>query len=441
MILEQELTLEQRKRSQRNINAFNAVNGLSYMCVGETLMILLALKLGFSDVVTAVLGGMMFFGFVLLPLGKVVSARVGGARSQAVFWVARNFAALVVASSALWKHFGLSALALICLVGGAFFFYGFRAAGVVMSQPLLGDISTDEERPRFIATNSALFYAACFVALIAISVVLKISETLLAIALIIVAGSALGVFASTFLRRVDETGAIRDSARRPVVHEMVEALRDSSFRRLLLGSFVNNLSLVMLAPVSVLFIKRGHGVSDTGALLFSLLQYGSAALASIAVAKITPRIGPRKTLILAYSLMLVTAVLWSFAPDVFTAAMSLAALLFALAGATRVTSENSVTHYFLQTVSAERRVSATMLMNMVTGVGAGAIGMLLSGGLLHCLGRGVDPSATGAVMIPVYRRYFALAFALLLPGLFCLLRMVPLPMEKRRQKRSGWQAP
>lgn len=42
-------------------------------------------------------------------------------------------------------------------------------------------------------------------------------------------------------------------------------------------------------------------------------------------------------------------------------------------------------------------------------------------------------------MIPLYRHYFAIAFALLLPGLALLLRMEPLPMEKRRLKRSWWQ--
>ncbi|MGI6496239.1 MAG: MFS transporter [Kiritimatiellia bacterium] len=441
MILEQDLTPGQRRRSQRNMNAFNAVNGLSYMCVGETLMILLAVKLGFSDVVTAVLGGMFFFGFLLLPLGKVVSARVGGARSQAFFWVVRNIAALAVASSALWHCFGLRALSLACLVGGAFFFYGFRAAGVVMSQPLVGDISTDDERPQVIASNSAMFSISSFLGLIAISLVLQFSETLLAISLIIVAGSALGIFSATFLRRIDETSAIRDSARRPVAHEMVAAFRDPSLRRLLMGGFVNNLSLVMLSPVSVLFVKKGYGVSDTGALLFSLVQYASAAMAAVVAARIISRIGPRKMLILAYGLTLATAVLWSCAPASPSAAMPLATLLFALAGATRVTSENSVTHYFLQTVPPERRVSATMLLNMATGVGAGLAGMMLSGGLLHFLGRGIEPSATGAVMVPVYRRYFAFAFALLLPGLACLLRMVPLPMEKRRMKRGGWPAP
>ena len=439
MILEHELTPEQRRRSQRNINAFNAVNGLSYMCVGETIMILLSLKLGFSDVVSAVLGGMIFFGFLLLPLGKIVSARVGGARGQAVFWVARNAAALVVASAALWQRLGMTRLALACLVGGAFLFYGFRAAGVVMVQPLLGDISTDEERPRFIAINGALFYAACFLSLVAISVVLKISDSVLAITLIIAAGSALGITSSTFLRRVDETSAIRESARRPVAREMVAAIRDRSLRRLLLGSFVNNLSMVMLLPAAVLFVKKGYGVSDTGALLFSLLQFAASAGMSVAVVRISNRIGPRQTLIGAYGAMLATAILWSIAPEAHGAAIPLASLLFALAGSVRVTADNSVTHYFLQTVPAERRVPASMLMNMVTGVGAGAIGMLLSGWLLHRLGQGVESPTPGAELIHLYRRYFAIAFALLLPGLALLLRMEPLPMEKRRLKRSGWQ--
>ncbi len=439
MILEHELTLEQRLRSQRNINAFNAINGFSYMCVGETIMILLALKLGFSDVVTAVLGGMIFFGFLLLPLGKVVSARIGGARGQAVFWVVRNVAALVVASAALWHRLGLASLALACLVGGSFLFYGFRAAGVVMSQPLLGDISTEDERPRFIAINGALFYAACFVSLVAISVVLKFTESLLAIALIIVAGSALGITSSTFLRRVDETSAIRDSARRPVAREMVAGIRDRSLRRLLLGSFVNNLSLVMLLPVTVLFVKKGYGVSDTGALLFSLLQFGASAGMSVAVVRVSSRIGPRQTLIGAYGAMLATAALWAIAPETSGVAIPFAALLFALSGSIRVTAENSVTHYFLQTVPAERRVPASMLMNMATGVGAGALGMLLSGWLLHRLGQGIESPPPGPEMIPLYRHYFAIAFALLLPGLALLLRMEPLPMEKRRLKRSWWQ--
>ena len=432
MIFDQELTTEQRHSSQRNINYFNFINGLSYMCAGETIMILLAVKLGFSDSVVAVLGGMIFFGFLLLPFGKVVSARVGGARGQAIFWVARNIAALAMASATIWHRLGYRRLALACMIGGAFLFYGFRAAGIVMAQPLLGDIAIEEERPRFIAINSSLFHAACFVSLIVISMVLKFNDSTFAIALIITTGAMLGFTSSSFLRRVDETRAIRESAQRPMAREMITAFRDRSLRRLLMGSFMNNLSTVMLLPVTVLLVKKGYGMSDTGALLFSLVQFAASAMMSVAVVRVTNRIGPRQTLIGAYGVMLMTAVLWALTPNTLAAAIPIVSLLFALTGSFRITAENSVTHYFLQTVPPERRVPASMLMNMTTGVGAGVIGMLLSGWILHRLGQKVTTSVPGPEMILLYRRYFSLAFALLLPGLIILLRMEPLPIEKRR---------
>lgn len=436
MIVNQELTNEQRQRSQRNINLFNTINGLSYMCAGETIMILLAVKLGFSDTVVAVLSGMIFFGFLLLPLGKIVSAHVGGARGQAIFWVARNFAALVMASATLWHRFGYMHLALACMVGGAFLFYGFRAAGIVMAQPLIGDIATEEERPRFIAINGALFYAACFVSLIIISIVLKFNDSTFSIALIITAGATLGFTSSTFLRRVTETRAIIESARRPVIREMFAIFHDRSIRRLLLGSFTNNLSTVMLLPVSILLVKKGYGMSDTGALLFSLLQFAASATMSVAVVNVSNRVGPRQTLIGAYAVMLITAIMWSLAPNSPSAAIPFLALLFTLTGSFRITAENSLAHYFLQTVSPERRVPASMLMNMVTGVGAGVTAMLISGWILYRLGKGVTVATPGHEMIHLYRRYFVIAFAILLPGLFILLRMEPLPIEKRRLEKA-----
>jgi len=432
MILDQALTPEQRQRSQRNLNTFNAINGFAYMCAGETIMILLAVKLGFSDAVVAVLSGMIFFGFLLLPLGKIVSAHVGGARSQGIFWIARNIAALIIASATVWHWFGYMRLALACMIFGAFLFYGFRAAGVVMVQPLIGDIATDKERPRLIANNGALFYVANFISLIIISTILRFTESMFVIALIITAGAAFGFTSSTFLRRIDETRAILESAQRPVAREMIAAFRNRSLRRLLLGSFINNFSKVMLLPVTILLVKKGYGISDTGVLLFSLLQYAASAAMAVAIVRVVNRVGPRQTLIGAYIVMLITAVIWSVIPDTPALALPCVSLLFIMGGSYRVTSENSITHYFLQTVASERWVPASMLLNMTTGVAAGITGMLISGWMLHHLNQGVTASTTNLEMIHLYRRYFAIAFAILLPGLVLLLRMEPLPIEKRR---------
>ena len=139
MILNRLLNREEKVISQRNYNRYCAVNGMSYMCLGETVMILFAVRLECPDTVVAVLGAMLFFGFLMLPLGKWMTARVGAARSQSDFWVYRNIAALLVAGAAPMSVFGSRTAALAMIVTGAFIFYGLRAAGVVMSQPRVGE--------------------------------------------------------------------------------------------------------------------------------------------------------------------------------------------------------------------------------------------------------------------------------------------------------------
>jgi len=47
-------------------------------------------------------------------------------------------------------------------------------------------------------------------------------------------------------------------------------------------------------------------------------------------------------------------------------------------------------------------------------------------------------SRPGPEMLSVYRSYFAWAFAILPPCMILLTRLEPLPLEKRRIKRSWW---
>ena len=96
MIFNRPLTFEEKKSSRHNYSLYNIVNGASYMCLGETVLILLAVQLKCSDTVVAILGSMQYVGFLLLPLGKIMTARTGAAGSQAQFWVYRNLAVLIV---------------------------------------------------------------------------------------------------------------------------------------------------------------------------------------------------------------------------------------------------------------------------------------------------------------------------------------------------------
>ncbi|MBS1370036.1 MAG: MFS transporter [Lentisphaeria bacterium] len=430
MIRKQPLTAAQREASQHNYNIFSLINGLSYMCLGETVLILLAVRLGCPDYIVSTLGAMIYFGFLLLPLGKIVTARTGAARSQSIFWVARNAAALLVAGAALVSLAGFRETAMGLLLIGAFFFYGFRAAGVVMSQPLVGNITTDADRGRVIGISTGLFYVSCLVALVTISLLLKLSDSLGMLTGIIVTGALCGFTSSRFINRIDETESIRDSARKPIGGEFRKVLRDKSLLRLLAAGFSINLAVIMLIPISMLALKRGCGVSDTEALLYALVQFGASAVASFLSGKVANTIGPRKTMLYAYTLLLAAGAVWLVAPAQFNPYYMI--LPFLIAGSTYIGTTNSVTHYFLQTVPEERRVASSMFIAVINGAGAGIIGMLLAGTLLD-FSAGFAPEGNA---LYGYRIYFAVSTLLLSAGVWVIGRLAPLPLEKRKIKKS-----
>ena len=420
MIYDRPLTDEQRRVSQLNYNLFNIVNGASYMCLGETVIILFAVKLHAPNVIVAVIGSMLFLGFLLLPLGVVRTAQVGAARSQADFWVCRNVAALLVAVSALILPLS-QCLAWGLLLLGSFLFYGFRAAGVVMSQPLIGDITNNMDRARLIARSTGLFYVSGLVAMVTISLILGHYDSLWVLVGIIVAGACCGVTASTFVRKIDETSAIRRSAQAPLFPQLKTAFFDSTLRRQICAGFMVNLAIIMMAPIAILTMKRGYGVSDTQAILFSIVQFASSIAATQISGKITEKIGPRKVAIYSYMLIFPICLFWLFAPAAVSSVWmwGLFALPFILIGAMMVSAQNAMVHYFLMAVPKERQVASSMFISVVTGAAAGVTGMFVAGGLLKLAERFLGSG------LPMYRAYFVAVGVLFLAGLTQVVRLVP----------------
>ena len=420
MIYDRPLTEEQRRISQKNYNYFSAVNGASYMCLGETVIILFAVKLHAPNSIVAVIGAMMFLGFLLLPLGVIRTGQVGAARSQADFWVCRNVAALLVAVSALVLPLS-QGLAWGMLLLGSFLFYGFRAAGVVMSQPLIGDISSNLDRARLIARSTGLFYAFGLAAMVTISLILRTYDNLWVLVGVIVAGACFGVTASTFIRRIDETSSIRRSAQSPLLPQLRAAFYDPTLRRQIYAGFMVNLGIIMMAPIAILTMKRGYGVSDTQAILFSVIQFAASIAATQISGKVTEKIGPRKVAIYAYSLIFPVCLFFLAAPGTIRSVWmwGLFILPFALIGSMVVSAQNAMVHYFLMAVPKERQVASSMFISVVTGAAAGVTGMVVASGILKIAERLFGNG------LALYRAYFVGAGVLFLAGLILVVRLVP----------------
>jgi len=404
------LTREQQLRSQRHWLHFNLLNGFSYMCLGETVIILFAVKIDMPNVLIAMLGSMVYVGYLLLPLGKWVTARVGAAQSQSIFWVLRNLAALLVSTAAPLFYFGQQNLAMAAVLLGAFGFYGFRGAGCVMGNPLIGEITTENERARMLANNSSAFQLTAFLALLMVSLILNFNQSLWMLFCVILVGSVCGFTSSRVFAKIDESPAISDSARRPLLPEFIHLWRNSHYRSYLKAQCSYSISSIIICPMGMLTLKRGCGVSDTGALLFMLLQFAIGAVMSRFAARLVNYFGICRVIIIGYIMLLLQCFCWIFMPPAYC--WQLAAVPFFLAGFSSVAVGNASAQYFLRSLPVRHQVAASIFSALIHGAGAGFVGLMLASGTMKLAQMLTDSPEP----YTLFRVYFVLAFVFLMAG-------------------------
>lgn len=424
MTLGRPLDAEERRVSQRNYGRFCLVNGASYMCLGENVLVLFAAQLGAPNAVVSLLGAMLYVGYVMVPLGVRRTAKRGAAVSQADFWVARNIAALFTASAAAVAAFSPPA-SWAMLILGAFVFYGCRDAGCVLATPLLGDISTQEEAPDLIGSAQAKFNVSAVVVLAAITAATTRWSGRGALAAIIVVGAFLGVASSTFLRGVRETGKVMESAREPLVPGMREAVGNRDLRLLSVAWGLANCGIMLLIPISMLALKRGCGFSDSRALVCSCVQFLSGCFFSVASGPLCRRFGPRRVLLATTAAMPFVPAFWFFAPSGGTAALAGGIVLFAWLGALNVLVGNVPQSYFLLACPDKRKqVAASVAVCLAYGAAAGVFSSVLGSWLVS--GSASWSSGLGAAFagsLGPFRLYFLLVLPVIAAAIVSAFRL------------------
>jgi len=164
----------------------------------------------------------------------------------------------------------------------------------------------------------------------------------------------------------------------------------------------------------MLALKRGYGISDIYALLYSLVQFSASIAANWLLTRIADRFGGRAMTIAGFCGFPLIALYWIVTPRFFC--WPLLILPFLLCPCGTVVTANSLQQYFLSTVPKEQQVAGSMMISVGTGVIAGLSGMFLSGGLLK-----LSAFCSSGVALNTYRLYF-LFVLIILPvlGVFVL---------------------
>ena len=428
MVFPRPLNPAECRASLRRLALYNLTNGLSFAGVGETVMVLVAVRLGCPDAVSAVFGGTLFYaGFAAMPLGRLASARWGAARAGGAFWALRNFFALLVPAAALWGA-GRPGLVSATVLLGAAGFYACRTAGVVLYGPLVGESAGPAERAGALGRLGALFNAGFALGFPAVLLALRGGESIGRLSAIVGAGAALGVWSAFLLCRAHETTALREGARKPVLADLRALFANRVYRRLVAGASCTNLLYALVGPASVVVLKRGYGASDLGAMAYSGALYVAGGFSSWANGAIARRIGPRLELVVAYGLLLASAAAWTLLPDAAApAALAVAWIaVFSVLGVAKAMNETATLHYAVSSVEPRLVVSASLVLYLATGLLAGVAGLGLTALLMGRAAEGGATAAPGPEALAAYRGYFRAVLLLLLPLLAAVWRIPPL---------------
>ncbi len=412
MIIQGKLSLTQQAAGRKYWHIFNILNATSFVCVADSVLYLFALEIGCPQYIIPIIASFMYIGFLAMPLGKLLIAKTGAIRTIAIFWTLRSLFALIGATSPfVIAGFGINA-GIITLLIGALGFALFGSAGIVAANPIFGEITLPEQRGKFTSVIFRNFNLVALVGLALISFVMKEYASQQTFQIIIAFGVAAGLAAAFAVSRITETSVTKESAKVPIWGSFKAALKNNMGRKLIFANIAVMSGIVLVLPISITAVKIGYHVSDSTALICALIQFGGGILIALISGVVSTYSGPRPVMLIAFSLLLASALLWIVAPAEFS--IFHAGLIFLLNGVAGMGTPMALTHYFLNVVSEKDRISYSLFISMISGTIAGLFSFVVGSGLLKFIPM-FDYSG-----LMVFKIYFGIII-FLLAGFFAVL--------------------
>ena len=412
MIVKGKLSLAQQAQGRRYWHIFNIFNAISFVCVADSVLYLFALEIGCPRYIIPIIASFMYLGFLAMPLGKILTARIGAGYSIAFFWTCRSLSALLsLASPFVIAEFGLQA-GIITLLLGALGFFISRSAGVVAINPVLGEITLPGHGGKFTALIFRNFNLVALIGLALISLVMRKYASQRTFQIIIACGVCAGFISAYVSSRIKETTTPKESAQEPIWDSLKTAFKNNIGRKLIFANIAVMSGIVLVLPISITAVKTGYLVSDSTALTCALIQFSGGILIASFSAIVSTHSGPRPVMLVSFSLLIISALLWIVAPDEFS--IYHAGLIFMLNGAAGMGTPMALTHYFLNVVSAKDRIGYSLLISMMSGTIAGVFSLVVGSGLLKFIPT-LDYDG-----LTVFQIYFGIIIFLLL-GFFIVL--------------------
>jgi hypothetical protein len=261
-------------------------------------------------------------------------------------------------------------------------FHIFRGIGVVAYTPILRNLSEGKDQGRFLSLFQIIAHTISIITGIGVVLLLGESAPLSRYLFFLTGGIGMGIVAALLLFRLPEPSDGKGGKTRKLMVSVSLAYRRKNYRRFVWIIAVVSLVIGMVRPFSIVFIKQVYPLSDSMAVLYTVIGSVGAIFMGLMARLLLDRLGAKPLYIFFNILTLLSLIPLILALPVtgFSLILYLGAAFFFLYLGT-AGAENTAQSYLFGLVRSEDQLNLGMFYYLVMGV-AGTAGSLFGGVIL-----------------------------------------------------------
>jgi hypothetical protein len=401
----------ERLSAQKRFRLFWVLNAVPVAFLLDDILVLYGIRNGLPEPALAAVVSFVPLTMPFMLLGRIFTARWGLSGGWARAYLIRYTAVLVLVSV---PWITSQPLRVVLFILGAFVFAMFRAVGVINMHPLNGEITTDDDRGRYLHTNFALFNGTYVIAVILTILATRRFDSTWIYQGMIVLAVIVGLISLVVLRGVPESGEGRRAAREPFFRLLREVRREIRLGILIPAWAGGQMAFGLVIPFAVMFLKNGYGIDDHAALMFTLLTLIGSVTSGVVNRRLAGRVDPDSLVTMYAGILVGLAAFWAFAPPVIV--YPLVGAAFFLGGVSRAGIIVGLQHHLISRNRPEHRMHVSLMVELTGSAVSGLSGTVIGGLLLQYFRQ-------RTAGVGIYHGYFRVILVILVAALFFVRRI------------------
>ncbi len=368
-------------QARKTLSRYNFLNVISFVLLSGNIITLFALRLGAGSILIGVLSAISYASYAAIFLGRRLAPKLGVVRLMGRYWLIRYFAMIPILSAPLFAKNNMYFIAFALILVSVSGFSICRGIAIPGYNPIIGEITSAEERGSFLARLQAINHTVTLLLGIAMALLLGRNAPVYMYDFFITIGIISGISATAVFFRLPEPLKTSGGMTEGMLSSFVSALHRPAFRKFTVVHFLVSFATFMVTPFLILYLKGVYLQPDNHVVFFTVFGSLGGVIMALVSGFLIDRIGAKPLYFLFTGVIMLSLIPLMISPildSTEAVIFSIFIFFFHSLGSLGVVATGQT--YFFNAITPEERLNLGALYYLIEGLGGG-LGAL-SGGII-----------------------------------------------------------